>query len=92
MEVELRATVTDDDADNTLTYEWTATNPVGTDTGTFSPTDAATTTWTAPAKTNTEQAIVLTLTVTESGRVERQEDGHDPGFAQPETADYRHHD
>ena len=67
LEVELRATVTDDDADNTLTYAWTATNPVGTDTGTFSPTDAATTTWTAPAKTNTEQAIALTLTVTDPG-------------------------
>ena len=66
MEVELEASVTDDDADNTLTYAWSTNDGRAADVA-FDPTNEATTTWTAPAKTNAEQAITLTLTVTDPG-------------------------
>ena len=67
-EVNLQATADDDDTNDTLTYAWTAddgdANTV--DDGTFSD-DAAVLepTWTAPAKTNADRPIRLTLTVSD---------------------------
>ena len=47
---------------DTLTYSWTA-NP---DVGSFSATDIASPTWTAPAKTDSVQSVTLTLTGTDA--------------------------
>ena len=47
---------------DTLTYGWAA-NP---DVGTFSATDIASPTWTAPAKTDSVQSVTLTLTATDT--------------------------
>ena len=59
--VTLDGTATDPEGD-TLSYAWTS--PGG---GTFEDASALDTTWTAPARTNAAQDIVLTLTVTDDG-------------------------
>ena len=57
-------TDTEDDASSTaLTYAWSQTGA----TGSFGSTSLASTTWTAPAATNSQQTTTLTLTVTDSG-------------------------
>ena len=59
--VTLDGTATDPEGD-TLTYAWTSSGG-----GTFDDASALDTTWTAPAKTDAGQDIVLTLTVTDDG-------------------------
>ena len=59
--VTLDGTATDPEGD-TLTYEWTSDGG-----GTFDDASALDTTWTASAKTDAAQDIVLTLTVTDDG-------------------------
>ena len=59
--VTLDGTATDPEGD-TLRYAWTSNGG-----GRFANAAALDTTWTAPAKTNTLQSIVLTLTVTDNG-------------------------
>ena len=59
--VTLDGTVTDPEGDR-LTYDWTSNGG-----GRFVNAAALDTTWTAPAKTNALQSIVLTLTVTDNG-------------------------
>ena len=59
--VTLDGTGTDPDGD-TLTYGWTSDGG-----GSFANASALSTTWTAPAKTNSVQRIRLTLTVTDNG-------------------------
>ena len=59
--VTLDGTATDAESD-TLTYEWTSSSG-----GAFADASALDTTWTAPARTNVAQHIVLTLTVTDDG-------------------------
>ena len=59
--VSLNGTAMDPEGD-TLTYAWTSNGG-----GRFANAAAPVTTWTAPAKTNTLQSIVLTLTVTDNG-------------------------
>ena len=68
--VRLAATASDPDGDDAaLTYQWTADDGDAdtADDGTFSDANALTPTWTAPAKTNADRPIHLTLTVTDSG-------------------------
>ncbi len=59
--VTLGGTSSDPEGD-TLTYAWTSDGG-----GTFTTPSALLTTWTAPAKTNADQSIVLTLTVADNG-------------------------
>ena len=59
-EVSLKATVTDHENDD-LTYAWTSDGG-----GTFADAAAASTAWTAPAATNADQEITLTVTVTDA--------------------------
>ena len=59
MRFQLDATASDPDQDDTLTIAWTATG------GTFDDDTIEDPTWTAPATTNTAQAIRLTLKVTD---------------------------
>ena len=59
--VTLDGTATDAESD-TLTYAWTSSGG-----GDFQDANALSTTWTAPARTNVAQRIVLTLTVTDDG-------------------------
>ena len=72
--VNLVATVTEDDTDDTLTYEWTADDgdSATADDGSFAtdpnnPDGERSTTriWTAPAKINADREILLTLTVSD---------------------------
>ena len=58
--ISLQAEAADDDS-NTLTYLWSADPNLGE----FSDPEVLQPTWTAPAKTNAEQPIVLTLTVSD---------------------------
>ena len=69
-EVGIEATARDDDGTIT-SYAWTATNAAGTDAGSFdppnpNPANPPNTTWTAPAKTDSEQRITLRLTATDN--------------------------
>ena len=66
-EVTLQATAEDDDTNDTLTYAWTADDGDAgtTDDGTFSDAAALQPTWTAPARTNADRPIRLTLTVSD---------------------------
>ena len=60
--IALTGTASDpDEVPDTLAVQWTA-NP---DIGTFSDDDALTTNWTAPAPTDADQQVVLTMTATE---------------------------
>ena len=59
--VTLEGTANDAESD-TLTYAWTSSGG-----GDFQDANALSTTWTAPARTNVAQHIVLTLTVTDDG-------------------------
>ena len=66
-EVNLQATADDDDTNDTLTYAWTADDGDANtaDDGTFSDPAVLGPTWTAPAKTNADRPIRLTLTVSD---------------------------
>ena len=66
-EVNLQATADDDDTNDTLTYAWTADDGDANtaDDGTFSDPAVLEPTWTAPAKTNADRPILLTLTVSD---------------------------
>ena len=66
-ELTLQATADDDDTNDTLTYAWTADDGDSstTDDGTFSDAAVLQPTWTAPAKTNADRPIRLTLTVSD---------------------------
>ena len=66
-EVNLQATADDDDTNDTLTYAWTADDGDANtaDDGTFSDAAVLQPTWTAPAKTNADRPIRLTLTVSD---------------------------
>ena len=66
--VSLQATATDQD-DNILTYQWSADDGTPSDDGSFVNGETLTPTWTAPAKTNADRPIRLTLTVTDAGRL-----------------------
>ena len=65
--VNLQATADDEDTDDTLTYAWTADDGDANtaDDGTFSDPAVLKPTWTAPAKTNADRPIRLTLTVSD---------------------------